>query len=396
MAGQHPGAIREVILRRLSRLSDPCQQILSIASVIGRDFDLALLRQLCPEIAEQEFMEALDEGLGLRIAEALPTDSERYRFSHALIQQAVYEEIPPLRKAGVHATIANALEQTHQADLDQHAAELAHHFARAGAVAGAEKVVMYSLIAGERALASFAYEQAVVHFGRIVDANDGGAVEADLAQALFGLGRAQAATLPRQESLTAHNNLVRAFDYYVEAGDTPQIAAIAGIQILPLSELGVSTGILLERALELVPESTPEAGRLYANFESLLSMERGDYSGAQDYFQRALEIGQKVGDPAVEMWSLIQASRIDCWHLHFQQSLERGLKAAEIAENISDLKGAVAGRYWASLAARANGDAESLRLLASGILEPAQQLRDRYWLSSAYQVNFSPPIFEGD
>ncbi len=71
-----PEAVREAIMRRLSRLSEECNQLLRTASVVGRDFDLASLRVLSPELAEDGFLASLDEALSIRIIESSLPDQE--------------------------------------------------------------------------------------------------------------------------------------------------------------------------------------------------------------------------------------------------------------------------------------------------------------------------------
>ena len=71
-----PEAVREAIMRRLSRLSEECNQLLRTASVVGRDFDLASLRVLSPELAEDGFLASLDEALIIRIIESSLPDQE--------------------------------------------------------------------------------------------------------------------------------------------------------------------------------------------------------------------------------------------------------------------------------------------------------------------------------
>jgi len=61
-----------------------------------------------------------------------------------------------MRKAQAHAATGETLEQLHQNKLEQHAGELAYHFGEARAVSGTEKMVRYSLLAGEKALETFA------------------------------------------------------------------------------------------------------------------------------------------------------------------------------------------------------------------------------------------------
>ena len=103
----------------------------------------------------------LEEALAARVIEELPSAVGRYQFTHALIQETLAEELSTNRRVRLHARIAEALEELYGADAEAHAAELAHHFAEATTVLGTDKLVHYSLLAGERALASYAYEDAL-------------------------------------------------------------------------------------------------------------------------------------------------------------------------------------------------------------------------------------------
>ena len=78
-------------------------------------------------------LEVVEEGLQARLIEALAGGLERYQFSHALIQQALSEELSPSRRVRLHARIAETLEELYGTDAEGHAAELAHHFAEAEA-----------------------------------------------------------------------------------------------------------------------------------------------------------------------------------------------------------------------------------------------------------------------
>ena len=87
-----------------------------------------------------------------RIIEAAPPGPGHYQFGHALIQEAIYEDISPVRRAREHGRTAETIERLHRLDLDDHAAALAHHFTRAGGIDSTQKVARYSLITGEHAL----------------------------------------------------------------------------------------------------------------------------------------------------------------------------------------------------------------------------------------------------
>ena len=139
-----PEGVREVI-GRLNRLSQRCNETLTIASVIGREFELRQLTPLVEDISEDRLLEVLEEALSARVIEELPQAVGRYQFSHALIQETLTEELTLTRRVRLHARIAETLEELYGDSAEAHTVELAHHFAEAEAVLGTDKLVHYSL-----------------------------------------------------------------------------------------------------------------------------------------------------------------------------------------------------------------------------------------------------------
>src|SRR5262249_41691272 len=92
-----------------------------------------------------------------------------YRFSHALIRETLYADLPPADRIGVHRRVAAALEEIHANRSDLPLAELAHHFLQLGGYGEGAKAVSCSLEAGDRAMACFAYDEAVGHYERAID-----------------------------------------------------------------------------------------------------------------------------------------------------------------------------------------------------------------------------------
>ena len=119
-------------------------------------------------INEDQTLEALEEALAAHIIGELPQTVGRYQFTHALIQETLAAEASSIRRVRLHARIAETLEELYGDTAEAHAAELAYHFAQAGAVAGNDKLVHYSLLAGERALSAYAWEEAQAHFERVL------------------------------------------------------------------------------------------------------------------------------------------------------------------------------------------------------------------------------------
>jgi predicted ATPase len=230
-----PRNVRDVIGQRLIRLTGPCNQALTTASVIGREFEFNLLSALTETAGPEELLDLMDEAISARIIEHVSGGNIRYRFRHALMQGTLTEGISAGRKARLHARIGEALETAYGDRLDERAAELAHHFTQAVPVLGNGKMLRYSLLAGERALAAYAHEEEVEHFTRGLEAkgvepeSQAPAADADAAGLLLGLARAKSALFSWQPGYTeqAVANLRSAFEYYVEAGDRERAVEIA-------------------------------------------------------------------------------------------------------------------------------------------------------------------------
>ena len=152
------------------------------------------------------------------------------------------------------------------------------------------ELVHYSLLAGEQALAAYAWEEALAYFERGLEAKEGQVIDADKAALLFGLGRSQRATLELYRLHEVVNTVRPAFDYYVEVGDVPRALPIAGYEFRTeeMSQLRA-------RALTLVPPDSLEAGRLLAHEAGF-----GDYESAIEALSRALQIAQRENDMALE------------------------------------------------------------------------------------------------
>lgn len=190
-----------------------------------------------------------------------PQGVGHYQFTHVLVQEAIASKLSATRRARLHREIGEVLEKLYVNALESHAAELAHHFAQADPGVAADKFVGYSLMAGEQALAAYAYEDALGHFQRGLAAKEGQPVDAETAALLAGLGRAQASTLSSHQADEAVSGIARAFDYYAKARDF--VRAVSLVEDSPVPPLiGHSTGAaqLIARALALVPSDSLGTG----------------------------------------------------------------------------------------------------------------------------------------
>ena len=391
-----PEGVREVIGRRLDRLSERCNETLIIASVMGREFTLEHLSPLIDDMTDDRLLEVLDEALSARLIEELPRSLGRYQFTHALIQETLAGELSTTRKVRLHARIAEALEQIYGDQSGAHAAELAYHFAEAQTVLGAEKLVHYALLAGERALATYGHEEALAHFQIGLAGKEGQPMDAETAALYFGLGVAQAATLEAHQIQDAVASLTRAFDYYVEAGEVERTVAIAEhpFSILPGQTTGV--GQLITRALALVPTDSHEAGRLLSRYVGVLVNEQGQYEAAQEVFSRALDIARREQDEALEMRILAGATEPDVNYLRLQGALAKSLRALELAQHADDPRTEVNARYFGGLAQLTMANLEGMGQQAAAMLAPAERLHDRHLLAGAHYLNQIASSLGGD
>ncbi|HEY6298209.1 MAG TPA: AAA family ATPase [Candidatus Binatus sp.] len=151
-----PDGVRESIRRQLAALSEEAKALLSIASVVGNEFDIRLLEMVSGRSPEQ-IVEQTDEAVRLGVLRAGAPGFARQQFSHALIREVLYDDLAANRRIQLHGKIGAAIEEIYKGDLKPHRAQLAYHF-RAAGVAG--KAIDYSIDAGEVAYRIFAYEDA--------------------------------------------------------------------------------------------------------------------------------------------------------------------------------------------------------------------------------------------
>ncbi|MDA1280756.1 MAG: AAA family ATPase [Chloroflexi bacterium] len=168
-----PLGIREAIKDRLNRLSDRCSTVLATAAVIGVEFSITRLQIILDESLAAKLLDYLEEAMAAKVILEIQGAPGTFRFSHTLIHEVLSTNSSAAGKAHLHAGLAIELERQYGSDANSHADELEYHF-RHGLSAlepavGSSKVIRYCLLAGRRALAAFAYEQAAKYFRRGLD-----------------------------------------------------------------------------------------------------------------------------------------------------------------------------------------------------------------------------------
>lgn len=154
-----PESIREAVGRRLMRLSEPCRQLLTIASVTGREFPFEIVMHAA-DLDEDTVLPLVEEAQRSQVIHEVRGGSgDTYTFQHALVRETLYEGLNPRRRARLHRQVGEAYERVYAGREDAVIDDLAYHFGRAEQ-SQAEKSIRYNIRAAERASAMFAHEGA--------------------------------------------------------------------------------------------------------------------------------------------------------------------------------------------------------------------------------------------
>jgi DNA-binding SARP family transcriptional activator/tetratricopeptide (TPR) repeat protein len=388
-----PQSVREVIGRRLRHLSASCNELLVLASVLGREFDLEALARISG-LERDAILELLDEALEARVASDVPGALGRMRFAHELIRDAAYHGMARSRRVQLHRRIGEALEALYSSDLDPHLAELAHHFFEAAAGGDGQKAVAYARRAGSRAVALLAYEEAV----RLYE------------MALEALGPHSAATArPRGELL-----LVLA-DAKGRAGDSAgakasflraaELARSAGLpEVLGRAAVGYGGRFVWDRAMSderLVP-LLQDALAALGEVDSTLRVQllsrlaaalRGEPSRArrERICDEAIRTARRIGDPAALAYALAAAEAALHGPHTAKRRLAEGTEIVSLAGRITDRERLFDGHehsFWAAWElgdpARRAAEMASMKLVAEELKQPAQ-----LWMLAAAEATLA-------
>ena len=143
-----PETVRDTILLRVGRLAPEHAGTLEAAAALGRTFDYAFLAAVAGG-PEETVHSALAEAVSQQLLEEHPERPGRYRWRHALTQEAIYTDMVTPRRQAIHARAADVLaEREETAPVD-----LAHHLLGAGRLEEAVPVCLASATEAERTAA---------------------------------------------------------------------------------------------------------------------------------------------------------------------------------------------------------------------------------------------------
>jgi class 3 adenylate cyclase len=337
-----PVSVREVIGRRVARLGDEATRALSVAAVIGRDFELGVLASAC-ESDEAALLDVLEAAAAATLV--INVAGERYTFVHALVEHALYDALTPARRVRAHRRVAEAIEEACGADTTARVSELAYHYAQATVPQDASKAIAYARAAAERALAQLAPDEALRWYSQALGLLDQQPDDARLRGVLLvGIGDAQ-----RQTGDPAfRDTLLEAGRLAQRVGDNDTLAAavLANNRGWNSANLDVDAErvAMIEAALAGIGDSDSTRR---ARLLSLLAQERtfgSDYPGRRAVADEALGLARRLGDP-VTLLDVLVRRIAPIW---VPETLaERHANTAE-AQALAAQLGDPIGRFWSA------------------------------------------------
>jgi tetratricopeptide (TPR) repeat protein/KaiC/GvpD/RAD55 family RecA-like ATPase len=156
-----PETVKSVIKKRLSRLDDESQHVLSLASFVGKDFTFAALSGITG-LENDKLLEIMDGLLKAGFVKHTVIRGEDIcSFADIIVRDVVHEEVGPFKRKKLHGAVGEALEKAYAKKIDEHFGELALHFLESG---DKEKALSYFLKAAEKAAKVYANTEAASYF----------------------------------------------------------------------------------------------------------------------------------------------------------------------------------------------------------------------------------------
>jgi tetratricopeptide (TPR) repeat protein len=284
-----PPTVQGILAARIDRLPADAKEMLQTLAVLGREFPFGLVRAVT-----RKFDDDLNRMLGdLQLAEFIyeqpAVGDTEYIFKHALTQEVAYNSVLMERRQQLHERTGAVLETLYTSAVEEHLAELAHHYGRS---ANFDKAVQYLTRAGKQALNRWAFAEAQVQLQqglewikKLSESAERDARELELASTLAQvLLVTRGVTAPETRAAAEH-----ARDLAEKSGNLAQLVVeLFGIwRSVSLSGDLSTAGLIADRILDLAQrEGSPTSCGFAYRAQMETSIYRGDLAGAEEHFAR--------------------------------------------------------------------------------------------------------------
>lgn len=299
-----PPLIQQIVRERLSPLDDRSRGLLDLAAIFGFEVSLEMLEDLFHGTGD-DLDAALQKAFEHRFLN-LNSGRQSVRFSHAIVRETIYSEVPPVRRRRVHRQIGDILAERAQPDIDS----VAEHLYQAGD----ELAIDWLVRAGEQGQRLFAPETVLVRCAQAIElASRLGIVPPVNAYRLQGLARETTGDLGGAR----------------EAQET---------------------------ALSLARQQGDQQAEWQALVDLGACWASRDYRRTLEYFEQALELARRSEDPEILAQSL---NRLGNWLVNVgepESGLEYHQEALTLFERAGDRAGTAATLDLAAIACLLRGD----------------------------------------
>jgi len=367
-----PNTLRGVLSARVDRLAETPKHVLQNAAVIGRLFDVRILRRLT----------GLNGGLDPQIQylqdvsliEALLED---YAFRHVLIQEATYESILIKKRVELHRQIGEVLEEIHANRIEEFAPLIANHFYSAGD----DRSLKYDIIAGEKSVQLYANAEAATHFSRALEVAKRVNAENDILASIYSqLGSVYELSGQYDRALETYKEMQIAStqrgDRSMELKSLIALATIYStltpVHDSELGEMNLKQALVLANQLGDVPNQAKLNWNLMLNY---LFSDR--VAEALVYCEPTIALARQVGDLDQLAFTLNDAGRV-------YQGIGNYAKAFEVFDEANELWTLQGNQVMLA----DNLGASAMAYYFAGNFDQALMLAERAWEISKETDNY--------
>lgn len=326
-----PSNINAVLIARLDRLTAEVKHVVQTAAVLGREFELLILSHML-----QNDVQLTNKVKTAEQAQIWATlNNIRYIFKHALLRDSAYDMQLRARLRQLHGLAGKAIEETYDADLAPHYADLAYHYDRA---ANSGEAARWYRLAGWHAVARFANEEALNYLNRalkLTPEND------HLTHYTLLLAREQIYNV--QGKREAQSDDLEQLGIHASAANDDRHRVEVAVR---LTKFAHATGdysaamAAAQMAVTLAQQTKHHQGEAEGYlFWGRSLWRRGLFEEALSRLEKALTLARSVNLKQIEAGALRNLGIVFASQGNFQEAERRSKRALQIYRQIGDLLG---------------------------------------------------------
>jgi predicted ATPase len=287
--------VQVILASRIDRLPTDEKDLLQNLAVMGKEFPLALVKNVTDKSDDELDRMLADLQVGEFIYEQPALPDVEYTFKHSLTLEVAYNSVLMERRKHLHERTGAALETLYANSLADHLDELAHHYSRSDNLA---KAVEYLGRAGQHALQRSAYVEAISHLTAGIDL--------------------------LQRVPDSRERLQRELPLQLAVG--PALIAVKGWAAAETERAYVRARQLCDR-LGNSPELFPVLFGLWASY-----LVRGELRMASELAEQLLRLADSANDPALRLYAQTALGHTSFWMAEFFPAREYLESAISIYE----------------------------------------------------------------